>query len=427
MAEALLSQRNHQPESTAMTAATRPLGQDLTVMGLVGIAHFASHFYQLVIPSLFLFLRAAFDVPFTSLGLLATLFYLASGLAQTPAGFMVDRFGARAVLLAGLTLLSLSTLASALATQFWMFYPLAMLAGLGNSVFHPADLSILTSKIDPQRLGRAYGSHALFGNLGWAAAPVLMVGVAGLSDWRSALVVAGGIGIAIVVLILAFGRDLAEEPAPRAAEPAGAATGKLAGNLRLLFSPSIISCFMYFAFLAMALIGVQTIGPSALSELYGLDVRTAALALTVFLIASAGGVLIGAVAADRTQRHDLIAICGMGTAAVVMLPVAAGLAPGWLALLALGAAGAASGMTTPSRDMLVRAATPKGASGRVFGFVYSGLDLGSTLMPVTLGALMDLHRADAVFFSVSGLLACTMATVFIVKSNAQAAAGRVRT
>ena len=153
----------------------------------------------------------------------------------------------------------------------------------------------------------------------------------------------------------------------------------------------------------------------------GLDVESAALALTVFLIATAGGVAVGAVLADRTDRHDLIAICGMACAAILVLPVAMGLTPGMLIIVVLGAAGIASGMTTPSRDMLVRAATPSGASGRVFGFVYSGLDLGSTAMPVCVGWMMDHGRPDGVFYVVCVLLFCTMGTVLLVRSQTKAA------
>lgn len=387
-------------------------------MGLVGMAHFASHFFQLVLPSLILFLKDDFAVQYAALGLLPTLLYGTSGLAQTPAGFLVDRFGPRRVLLWGLTLLSLATMAAALAGEFWMLLPLAVVAGLGNSVFHPADLSILTSKVDPQRLGRAYGSHALCGNLGWAAAPILMVGIATVSDWRVAVVVAGAIGLGIVALILLFGHDMADEPKPER-KATDAPPVPVLTNVRLLLSGNIVSCFLYFAFLAAALIGIQTFGPSAMTALYDLEVDTAALALTVFLLATAAGVAIGAFAADNTDRHDLIAITGMAIAALLVLPVAMGLTPGMLILLALGAAGVASGMTTPSRDMLVRAATPEGASGRVFGFVYSGLDLGSTAMPVCVGWLMDHGRPDGVFYAVTALLFCTMGTVLLVRSSAR--------
>lgn len=400
-----------------MSVAARPLGHDLTVMSLIGLAHFASHFYQLVLPFLIPFLKDEFAVDYVTLALLPTILYGVSGIAQTPAGFLVDRFGARRVLLWGLTLLSVATMATALAQDFWVLLALAVLAGLGNSVFHPADLSILTAKIDPRRLGRAYGTHALCGNLGWAAAPTLVVTVANIYDWRTAVIVAGMVGLVIVAAILLFGSDMADESAETRKAKQLEENVSVLTNVRLLFSPNIVSCFLYFAFLAAALIGIQTFGSEAIQQFYGLTVETAALAVTTFLICTAVGVGIGAFAADRTDRHDVIAIAGMACAATLVLPIALGLTPGYWIFAALGAAGVCSGMTTPSRDMLVKAAAPKGASGRIFGFVYSGLDLGSTAMPVCVGWMMDHGRPDGVFLAVCVLLFCTMGTVLLVRAN----------
>ncbi len=408
-----------------MTIVATSLGRDVKVMGLVGAAHWASHFFQLVLPSLFLFLHDEFQVSFTALGLLTALLYGASGLTQTAAGFMVDRFGARRVLLSGLTLLSLATLAFALAQSYWMLLPLSVLAGLGNSVFHPADLSILTTKVSVNRLGRGYATHALCGNLGWAAAPTLMITLAQIWDWRVAITCAGLIGLCIVGAFLIWGADLEDQPAAAPAAAAASAdhvpAGRLAENIRLLFSTTIISCFLYFAFLAAALIGIQNFGIPAMVDLYGLTLGEASRAVTGFLLGTAGGIFIGGIAADRTDRHDRIAIAGMTTAALLMLFIALNEFGPTMVLILLVAAGMASGTTTPSRDMLVRAATPKGASGRVFGFVYSGLDLGSSLIPLGLGWALDRGHPEAVFYAASGFLAVTILTVVQVRRQVAAA------
>ncbi|MDP6346553.1 MAG: MFS transporter, partial [Alphaproteobacteria bacterium] len=380
-----------------MTAAAAPLGRDLKVMGLVGAAHWASHFYQLVLPPLFLFLKDEFGVSFAALGLLTTLLYGSSGLAQTVAGFAVDRFGARRVLLSGLTLAAVSTLAFGLVEAYWLLLPLSVLAGLGNSVFHPADLAILTSKVSEGRLGRGYASHALCGNLGWAAAPLLMLGLAQLWDWRVAVICAGLMGLVIVAAFLIWGADLADDMARPPRPAGGGRLGSLASSIRLLFSATIVSCFLYFAFLAAALIGVQNFGIPAMIDMYGVSLVQATAAVTWFLVGAATGILIGGFAADRTSRHDLIAMGGMLASALLMLYVAFGAMPAALLALMLAASGAASGVTTPSRDMLVRAAAPKGASGRVFGFVYSGLDLGSSMVPLALGWVLDRGRPEVVF------------------------------
>ena len=369
-----------------MTPIPTTLGRDVKVMGLVGAAHWASHFFQLVLPALFLFLKDEFQVSFAALGLLTTLLYGASGLAQTPAGFLVDRYGARRVLLSGLTLASLATIGFGLVQSYWLLLPLSVLAGLGNSVFHPADLAILTAKISPHRIGRGYATHALCGNLGWAAAPILMIGLAQMWDWRVAIMAAGCLGLIIVAAFMIWGTDLDDDNIHTAPGDGGGKIpmGRLADNIRLLFSTTIISCFLYFAFLSAALIGIQNFGIPAMVDMFGLTLAEAGRGVAGFLLGTAGGIFIGGIAADRTDRHDRIAIAGMTTAALFMLYIATNDLPVTTVLTLNLLAGAASGITTPSRDMLVRAATPKGASGRVFGFVYSGLDLGSALIPLAL-------------------------------------------
>ncbi len=397
------------------TAAAPSLGRDIKVMGLVGVAHWVSHFYHLVLPAVFLLLHDEFEVSFAALGLLTALFYGASGLAQTPAGFMVDRYGARRVLLAGLALLSAATLACGLVESYWMLLPLAILAGIGNSVFHPADLSILTAKISPHRLGRGYATHALCGNLGWAAAPTFMITISQIWDWRVAIICAGLIGLTIVAAFLIWGADLEDTP-DASAKVEHIPMGRLMDNARLLLSATIISCFLYFAFLAAALIGIQSFGIPAIINMYGLTLAEASHGITGFLLGTAVGIFFGGILADRTDRHDRIAIFGMVVSALFIFYIAmtAGLGPAMLLGL-LVAGGVASGVTTPSRDMLVRAAAPKGASGRVFGFVYSGLDLGSALIPLLLGWAMDQGYPAAVFYATAGFLAVTTLTVVQVR------------
>ncbi|MDE0944030.1 MAG: MFS transporter [Alphaproteobacteria bacterium] len=224
------------------TAPSSPpsLGRDIRVMGLVGAAHWASHFFHLVLPSVFLLLKDEFGVSYAALGLLTTVLYGSSGIAQTAAGFLVDRFGARRILLSGLTLLSVATLACGLVASYWMLLPLSILAGIGNSVFHPADLSILTAKVSTHRLGRGYATHALCGNLGWAAAPIFMIGIAQAWDWRVAVICAGLIGLAIVAAFMIWGADLADEPTTTT-DHDQVGMGKLSENIAMLFFSAIFS------------------------------------------------------------------------------------------------------------------------------------------------------------------------------------------
>ena len=400
-----------------MALSTQDLHSDIKVIGLVGSAHGASHFFHLVLPPLFPILKEEFGVTYSALALLTTLFYGVSGIAQTLAGFFVDRYGARNILLGGLTLLSLSVIGYRFASEFWMLLLFAMLAGLGNSVFHPADLAILTAKVSPSRLGRAYASHALAGNLGWAAAPICIIGISQLTNWQTALVVSGLAGLLVVILFVILGRDLSDrDPAADTVTFTAVPVGTVQENIRLIFNATIISCLLYFTFLAMALIGVQTFGVAGLMQLYILPLNTATTGLAAFLVGSVIGVISGGFAADRTERHDLIAMLGMGLAAGAFLSIGTGYIGTSLLLPCLIVAGFVAGMTTPSRDMMVRKVTPPGASGRIFGFVYSGLDIGSAVMPLTLGIILDYAEADLMFYAIALMFAFTALTVRFVST-----------
>ena len=387
-------------------------------MGLVGLAHACSHFFHLVLPPLFPILKSEFGVSYAELGLLPALFFAASGVMQIVCGFLVDHFGARRVLLSGLALVSISILLSGFVTEFWMLIPLAILGGVGNSVFHPADLAILTAKVSAPRLGRAYGTHALAGNIGWALAPVFVMTVVQFSDWKTALVLSGLVGLVVWLLLIVTGPELTDSGRNSARARDRPSADAVRENIRLLLSPTVFSCFLYFTFLSTALIGIQTFGVTAMVQIYAIELTMATAGLPVFLVASGTGVVCGGFAADWTDRHDLITISGMMIGALIFLGVGSAGFSTSILIPALAVAGFASGMTTPSRDMLVRKSTPRGASGRVFGFVYSGLDLGSCLIPLVLGWVLDRGTPNIVFYIIASMLMLTILTVFRVRRYA---------
>jgi MFS transporter, FSR family, fosmidomycin resistance protein len=381
-------------------------------MALIGSAHFVSHFFQLALPPLFPVLRDEFGVGYVALGVVMTAFYGASGIGQTAAGFLVDRFGARTILLAGMSLLAATTALAGFSPSYWALVPVMLLAGFGNSVFHPADYAIFNASLDPGRLGRAYGVHSICGNLGWAAAPVVIVGLGSAFGWRMALVVAGGLGL-VATLMLARGTralvDHRQGIAGRADVP------DLVSDVRLLLAPPILIAFTYFALLATSLIGIQTFSVSAMVAIYAAPLGLATYALTAFLLGGSAGTAVGGVLADRTRRHDLVAASGMLVAAAFTLLVGTALPPVALLPVAMALAGFSLGLTSPSRDMLVRAATPVGASGKVYGFVYSGLDLGSLVTPLVFGWLLDGGAPRAVFMASAALMVVTIVTVVQVR------------
>jgi MFS family permease len=351
-------------------------------------------------------------VPYVALGLAMSVFYGASGVGQPLSGFLVDRVGAHRVLLGGMALFSASIALAGLVPAYWLLLPVALLAGLGNSVFHPADYSILNASVDPRRIGRGYSVHAISGNLGWAVAPSVVVGLTAHFGWRAALVTVGAAGLA-VVSVLATQLRAAGGPAT---ERARSATGR---EVRLLLTAPILSAFAYFALIATALIGLQTFGVTTLMRIYDTPLALATGALTAFLVGGASGILAGGLLADRTQRHDVVAVAGLVTAAGFMLLLATGaVAPALLPVI-LAVTGFCHGATGPSRDMLVRSATPPGASGKVFGFVYSGLDLGSCLTPLAFGWLLDHGDPRLLLVAVGVLMLGTIATVVQVRRTAR--------
>ncbi|HEX6960060.1 MAG TPA: MFS transporter [Ferrovibrio sp.] len=412
-----------------MTDFALPAGQpasvpnrDLKVMVLIGAAHGCSHFFQLVLPSLFPWLKDAFQVSYTELGLITTCFYVISGTLQTPAGFLVDRIGARTVLIGGLAIFCLGILLLSVVPVYWMLFPVMLLAGLGNCVFHPADYSILSASIDSKRLGVAYGSHTFAGNLGWALAPAMMGGVAAFAGWHFAPLIAGIIGLVILAALI-LNRNLLRDDAGSSRRNAGKQGQAVPAPLPFgaILTLPVVMCFFYFMFTSIVAIGLQNFLPATLQTLFGTPLAIGTSALTGFLLASAVGIMSGGWVADRGIPVEVIVVGGLLISAALMLVVALLPLPAALLVACVAGAGFLFGFTTPSRDLIVRGATPKGASGRVFGFVYSGLDAGSALVPLIIGQLLDHGHADKVLLFVAAILACGSVTAFTVRRKSQAA------
>lgn len=389
-----------------MSAAADSLRQDVKLIGLVALAHGLSHFYQIATAVLFPLIRDDLGVSYAALGATVALYYIVSGICQTLAGFAVDRYGARRVLFTGLALAVAGALLAGLAQNFPMLVLAAVVGGLGNSVFHPVDFSILNARVDKARLGYAFSWHGIAGYLGYAAAPAYGIAMASAFGWRGALLGAAAIGVAVVALLAAQGAALHVAPARARHEEAG-----LAADLRVLAQAPVLMCFGYFVMIGVGFIAMQTFGIATMVSLYGVNVALASAALTAFLLGGAAGIFCGGFLAVRATRHDLVAVSGMACSATLMFVLASAWLPAAALPLLLGAAGFAGGLTNPSRDLIVRASTPAGATGKVYGFVYSGLDVGSMLTPIVFGWLIDRGQPSAVFYTVVGVLAVSILTV----------------
>ncbi|MDH4324271.1 MAG: MFS transporter [Betaproteobacteria bacterium] len=392
-----------------MSVAADALRQDVRTIGLVALAHGLSHFFQISTAVLFPLIKGDLGVSYAALGATVGLYYMVSGVCQTLAGFAVDRYGARRVLLAGLTLAVAGVGLAGLAQNLPMLLAAAVIGGMGNSVFHPVDFSILNARVTRSRLGYAFSWHGIAGYLGFAAAPAYGVAMATAFDWRTALLGAAAIGAVVAALLAAQGREL---------EAAPARTEQGASGARSLVQAPVLMCFGYFVMLGVAFVGIQTFGIAAMVSQYGTHVQLASAALTANLVGAAVGVFCGGFLAVRVERHDLVAMGGMAASGALILVLAAGWLPALALPMLLGVAGFASGVVNPSRDLIVRAAAPAGATGKVYGFVYSGLDVGAIAAPVLFGWLLDRGAASAVFYAVVVALAVSIVTVMRLPARA---------
>jgi MFS transporter, FSR family, fosmidomycin resistance protein len=379
---------------------------DATVIGLIAFGHGMSHFFQLLLAPLFPFIKEELGVSYAALGFLVAVFYTISGVVQPLAGFVVDRYGARSVLLMGVGLLAASAALMGLSNSYALLALGAALGGLGNSVFHPADFAILNARVSAPRLGYAFSAHGVVGYVGYAIAPVFSVAIGAAYGWRSALLAGAALGAVLLVLLALHARYLHIDLKPK--------KHSIRAEASVLFTAPVVLCFVYFAVFAAGLTGLQSFGVSAMIEQFNVAATAASGALTAYLVSAAIGILAGGFVAARVTRHDLIAAGGMAVSALAVLCIATGSVPTAALAWTLALAGFASGMVAPSRDLIVRASTPPGAAGRVFGFVYSGLDVGSLATPVFYGWMLDHGLPSGVFYTAAGFTGLAMLTVLLL-------------
>jgi len=370
--------------STSATALPEvPWTADARVMALVGLAHAISHFSHLLLPPLFPIFMREFGLSFSEVGLLTSVYFVVSGVGQALSGFVVDRVGARPVLFAALALFFLSALLAGAVTGYPGLLLVAALAGLGNAPFHPVDFSILNQRVSPVRLGHAFSVHGLSGNLGWALAPVFLVGLAALLGWRTAYLCAAGLYVLVGGVFWWQREHLVTFPVRH-----GSGTPARA-DMAFLRLPVVWWSFVFFVLSTVTLAVVQTYAPSILQAVHRVSLGDATLTLTAYMLCGALGVLAGGFWAGGQRSAQVTVAVSMAAGAVLMGLAASGWLGAEVSMTLLAVTGFAVGVAGPSRDLMIRHASPAGATGRVYGTVYSGLDVGFALAPLVFGLLMD--------------------------------------
>lgn len=358
--------------------------RERTIVWLVATAHLISHFYLLTLIPLLPLLKTAFNVSYVQLGLALTIGNICGALAQTPMGFLVDRYGPRKLLIGALTLHGVAFASLALFPSYGWLLAVGALAGIAQSVYHPADYDILSAAVAKERVGRAFSYHTFSGYVGAALAPPLLITVATRTNLTDAFLVASLPGllcaIGLVFAPLLDERSSAADRASSGAEPV---------PMRAILTRRIIGLTVFFALFNLSTSALQNFSSIALIKLYHIPLSFATAGLTAYLAGVGCGVLGGGYIADLTKRHGRVASIGFCFTALFTALLITVFLGQWYLIAILGAAGFCSGLIYPSRDMMVREAAPPGAVGRTFGIVTTGFNFGGTIGPLMYGFLLD--------------------------------------
>lgn len=387
----------------------------------MSLGHFLSHFYFLSFPPLFPLLFAEFDVTYAELGLLVSSLYAMMFIFQIPFGWFVDHGYAKYVLVGGLLLTAGGMIGASTATSYPLLLVFALLSGVGQATYHPADYALIDVVSGDERAGRNFSFHTFAGYAGSGVAPVVVGGIGIRYGWRVALVLTGAVGI-LYAIALQFGVETvyANEIEPTNAEENDRADDKDDSAVRELLRPffrlSILGMFLFFVVLIVGESGIQSFTIVFLVESFGLNESTGNTALTAFFVLTAVGVLVGGVLADRHSAANVV-IASLAATAIITFLLTFGLLPVTVAVsMALFAMiGFGYGLVMPARDRLVSNLSPDQSVGKSFGLVFTGAAVGGTTGPILIGSAIDLTGPSVSMFLVGTFFLAGAGIILLIK------------
>jgi len=374
--------------------------KDVELISLIGLAHSVSHFFHLIIAPLFPWLKVEFGLSYAQLGLVMTTFYVVSSIVQTTSGLLVDKYGPRPILFLGMIFLILGATTLGFAHSYEMLLVGVALAGIGNGVFHPVDYTMINHLVKPDNLAHAYSIHGVTGYLGWAAAPIFMLSLTAIFDsWRVAEFGAALLAALVLLVLIVRRHQLAEHPFTEIIEE----PAEHFPTSSIFKLPSMWLSWLFFYLTSFGFAGIQSFSSTALVDIYQIPISLTASSYTLFMISSAIGLIAGGFVATKIPDPDRVITTAFLISGVMAIVAGLGIFPGWTVPIIFALMGFGGGMAGPARDLMVRAATPKGASGRVFGLVYSGIDIGAASGPVLFGLFMDWKSPQTIFYAIAVL------------------------
>ena len=386
--------------------------REVQAVSLIGFAHMLSHLYPLALPPLLSPITAALQLTTLEWGTAIAVFAVTTGILQTPMGLLVERIGGRRVLIVGLLVFSSAFFCIGwLATGYWELLLFMVVAGIGNSVFHPADYSLLSSSVGEERIGRAFSIHTFVGQSGFLIGPILSAILEPQIGWRATMMAIGSLGLSVTIVLLVFGHLITEG---NLVKKKPSVTESLHN---LLTSRPVLLFFVFYVASAMSNFGINQFSIAAFEQMYGISPSTAVIALTAYQAGTLLLILPGGLLADRTDRYDAVLVTGYGVAAIAVFLAGTEWLPYWLAVGFLALCGAVRGAVNATRNVAVRNISKEVEVGTVFGFVSTGALVGQACGGPLYGWLFDIYPPQVVFFASAAFSVLVLGTVLFNPST----------